>query len=60
MGGVWILLFSEVTLLEYNVSTILSAIVDACRMINFEFFHQYFTLICFSVRQGEKNHSRQL
>ena len=26
-GGVWILLFSEVTLLEYNVSTILSQIV---------------------------------
>ena len=27
-GGVWILLFSEVTLFEYNVSTILSLIVD--------------------------------
>ena len=26
-GGVWILLFSEVTLFEYNVSTILSPIV---------------------------------
>ena len=27
-GGVWILLFSEVTLFEYSVSTILSPIVD--------------------------------
>ena len=27
-GGVWILLFSEVTLFEYNVSTILSPIVE--------------------------------
>jgi len=27
-GGVWILLFSEVNLLEDNVSTILAAIVD--------------------------------
>ena len=27
MEGVWILLFSEVTLFEYNVSTILSPIV---------------------------------
>ena len=27
-GGVWILLFSEVTLSEYNVSTILSPIVE--------------------------------
>ena len=59
-GGVWILLFSEVTLFEYNVSTILSAIVDACRMINFEFFNQYFTPICFFVRQDKKNHSGQL
>ena len=37
-AGVWILLFSEVTLFEYNVSTILSVIVDACCMINFDFF----------------------
>ena len=28
-GGVWILLFSEVTLFEYNVSTILSLIVSS-------------------------------
>ena len=28
-GGVWILLFSEVTLFEYNVSTILSPVVGS-------------------------------
>ena len=31
-GGVWILLFSEVTIFEFNVSTILSPIVDPIRV----------------------------
>ena len=33
-GGVWILLFSEVTLFEYNVSTILSPIVACFLVLN--------------------------
>ena len=35
-------------------------IEDACRIINFEFFNQYFMPIFFSVRQDKKNHSGQL
>ena len=34
-GGVWILLFSEVTLFEYNVSIILSPIVGCSEWIHF-------------------------
>ena len=33
-GGVWILLFSEVTVFEYNVSTILSPIVACFLVLN--------------------------
>ena len=47
-GGMWILLFSEVTLFEYNVSTILSPIVvlKQTNLLGFilggKSFHKYF------------------
>jgi len=31
-GGMWVVLFSEVTLFEYNVSTTLSLIVYLCKL----------------------------
>ena len=45
-GGVWIVSFSEVTLLEYNVSTILSPIVELNKV---DHFFGNFSLNCFII-----------
>ena len=56
-GGVWIVLFSEVTLLEYNVSTILSPIVELNKVDHFfgNFFAKLFYYLHLDLKSNNKN-----
>ena len=56
-GGVWIVLFSEVTLLEYNVSTILSPIVELNKVDHFSgnFFAKLFYYLHLDLKSNNKN-----
>ena len=56
-GGVWIVLFSEVTLLEYNVSTILSPIVELNKVDHFfgNVFAKLFYYLHLDLKSNNKN-----
>ena len=53
----WIVLFSEVTLLEYNVSTILSPIVELNKVDHFfgNFFAKLFYYLHLDLKSNNKN-----
>ena len=53
----WIVLFSEVTLLEYNVSTILSPIVELNKVDHFfgNFFTKLFYYLHLDLKSNNKN-----